>query len=377
MSDKPTVPTKGRYLFKYRGTQCLNCGHPLDISDKYCPNCAQANSTKKLSMKDFFEEFFSNLSNFDSKLFTTIKALVFRPGSITRDYIEGKRMSYTNPFRFLLSLAIVYFLMITYTGPYQDMDRWAAKNTDQILHMDSPFNFSLTSDLQDSLNRSEIPDSLSGSKKIAKESRYRDKRDSLISTNPATYIVSLKDSSFIDRFAYKQELFIALIQRDTMVTLEDVHQKFGIENNLENRAAFGMASSFLRAIKTPGSFISSLISNLPFATFFFLPVFAVFIWLVYIRKKYTYTDNLIFSFHNQSLLFILLIVSFLVDSIFNFDSALIFLLIFAIYLYKAMRNFYEQGRFKTILKYLFLNTIFFILAGVAAFILIIGGVFTY
>jgi hypothetical protein len=377
MSDKPTVLPKGRYLLKYRGTQCLNCGHPLDISDKYCPNCAQANSTKKLSMKDFFDEFFSNLFNFDSKLFTTVKALLIRPGRITRDYIKGKRMSYTNPFRFLLSLAIVYFLMINYTGPYQDMDRWAAKNTDQFLRMESPFNFKLTSDLQDSLKTSEISDIPGISAQKAKERRYRDTRDSIMRTNPGSYIVTLKDSSFIDRFAYKQELFIALIQRDTIVNLEDVHQKFGIEKSLENKAAFGMAESFLRAIKEPGSFISNLISSLPFATFFFLPVFALFIWLVYIRKKYTYTDNLIFSFHNQSLLFILLIVSFLVDFVFNLDSALFFLLIFGIYLYKAMRNFYEQGRFKTILKYLFLNTIFFILAGVAAFILIIGGVFTY
>lgn len=377
MSDKPTILPKGRYLLKYRGISCLNCGHPLDMSDKYCPNCSQANSTKKLSMKDFFDEFFSNLFNVDSKLLATLRALILRPGRITLDFVNGKRMSYTNPFRFLLSLAVVYFLMITYTGNYQDMDRWGAKNADQMLRMESPFNFNMTSDLQDSLINSNESDALDVSKNIAQNKRYRDNRDAMIATNPKAYFISLNDSSFFDRMAYKQDFFMSLIQKDTLSTLEDVHQKYDIAIRLENKLTFGMADSLLRVIKEPGSFISSLISNLPFATFFFLPIFAVFIWLVYIRKKYTYTDNLIFSFHNQSLLFILLIVSFLVDSLFEVDSALIFLLIFAIYLYKAMRNFYKQGRLKTILKYLFLNSIFFILAGVAMFIFIIGGVFTY
>ncbi|MEM7381456.1 MAG: hypothetical protein AAF361_09720, partial [Bacteroidota bacterium] len=77
------------------------------------------------------------------------------------------------------------------------------------------------------------------------------------------------------------------------------------------------------------------------------------------------------------LLFILLIISFLVDSVFSIDSSWLFFLIFAFYLYKSMRKFYGQGRFKTILKYVFLNTIFFILAGVAALVLILGSAFTY
>ncbi|MEL6976242.1 MAG: DUF3667 domain-containing protein, partial [Bacteroidota bacterium] len=105
MANKPSLFSKGRYALKYRGTECLNCGHPLDMSDKFCPNCGQANSTKRLVLKDFFDEFFHNLINYDSKLLKTLYTLLIKPGTITRDYIAGKRMSYTNPFRFLLSLA--------------------------------------------------------------------------------------------------------------------------------------------------------------------------------------------------------------------------------------------------------------------------------
>ncbi|HAF79232.1 MAG TPA: hypothetical protein DCG42_18145, partial [Maribacter sp.] len=61
----------------------------------------------------------------------------------------------------------------------------------------------------------------------------------------------------------------------------------------------------------------------------------------------------------------------------NFSSEGLFILIFAFYLYKAMRNFYQQGRVKTVIKYFFLNTIFFILGIIAITILIAQSVFTY
>jgi hypothetical protein len=43
----------------------------------------------------------------------------------------------------------------------------------------------------------------------------------------------------------------------------------------------------------------------------------------------------------------------------------------------AMRKFYNQGRFKTLLKYMFLNFVFLILAIFAITILFVGGIFTF
>ncbi len=377
MEDKPTIIPKGRFQLKYRGTECLNCGHLLDMSDKYCPSCSQANSVKKLTIKDFFDEFFNSVFNYDSKLLLTLKAMLLRPGRITLDYVVGKRVSYTNPFRFLLSLAILYFLMLSFSGDYENLNRYGVTKSDNKLRFNGPLNFSFSADPSDTGEAVKILDSLGIKEQLDRQQAYEHHRDSMILTNPKAYLNSLQDSAFAERMGYKQDLFAALIQRDTLFTIDDAVEKYQFEKSFENKIAFGMASSLLRAIRQPGSFVNALMAKLPFATFFFLPVFAIFIWLVYIRKNYTYTDNLIFSFHNQSLLFILLIISFLVDSVFNIDSSWVFFLIFAFYLYKAMRRFYGQGRFKTILKYLFLNTIFFILAGVAAFVIILGGVFTF
>lgn len=346
------------------------------MSDKYCPNCAQANSTKKLSLKDFFDEFFSNVLSYDSKLLKTLGALLLRPGKITRDYIEGKRVSYTNPFRFLLSLSIVYFLLMGLSGDFSQIDKFADTTGNEILNFEADdviqnLDFEEKKEAESFLN---TIDSLKLGEFISNQQR---KKDSMILAHPKKELEAVSDKGFIARYFEKQKIFTLLIENDTIYVFDDLVEKYNIENSREHRMSFSGAKSLIKAKSRPGEYISSLISKLPFTTFFFLPVFAIFVWLMYIRKKYTYTDHLIFSFHNQSLLFILLIISYLIDNIFGIESGGIFFLIFGIYLYKAMRNYYQQGRFKTIVKYLFLNTIFIILAIVGVAILFTTSIFTF
>ena len=374
MENKPTVNTKGRYQLQFRGVECLNCGHPLDLSDKYCPNCSQANSVKKLTLRDFFEEFFSNILSYDSKLFQTLAALFLRPGRITRQYINGKRLSYTNPFRFLLSLAIIYFLLMGFNGEFKSLDRYGngkSVYTPNITDQISAIEFE---------NEAEKKELISTLDSLQLGSFIKDRvneRDSTILSDPKKHFKTLNDSSFIDRYTSKIQFFQVTLKKDTIYSLEDALRKYKILPNTENKTAFSISRSLVEIENRPGTFVNTFISKLPFATFFFLPFFSVFVWLVYIRKKYTYTDHLIFSFHNQSFFFILLIISFLINAVFKIDSEGWFFLFFAIYLYKAMRNFYKQSRLKTILKYVFLNSIFVILASITAIILIAISAITY
>jgi len=374
MKNKPTIRTTGRYRLQHRGVDCLNCGHPLNLSDKFCPNCSQANSTKKLTLLDFFEEFFSNYFSYDSKLWQTLAALLLKPGKITREYIAGKRLSYTNPFRFLLSLSIVYFLIISFNSEFESLNKYGSSNRIPTFDITKQLN---TYEFE---NEEEKKAAMAAIDSIKLQEFIGDmisKKDSTILSNPKKYFKEIKDDGLFNRYGSKIKFFSTLIKRDTIYSLDESVIKYDITPNLENEMTFNLAKSLVEIEERPGTFFNSLISKLPFATFFFLPFFSFFVWMVYIRKKYTFTDHLIFSFHNQSLLFILLIVSNLINSVFNIGSEGLFLLIFAIYLYKAMRNFYQQGRVKTIIKYTLLNSIFFILGGIAITILIAASVFTY
>ena len=390
--------TKGRYELKFRGTECLNCGHILDVSDKYCPNCSQANSTKKLVLKDFFDEFFSSLINYDSKLLTTLYTMLVKPGSITKDYINGKRISYTNPFRFLLSLAFLYLLMISYGGAFSNLDDL---NLDKKVEQTGPMSFSFN-DSEANANDSTVVneqldnvfnglDSLKTKDPImAKNLKGLDsleqnikawqikeqKADSLLEANPRAYFQQMQsdpEHSLYD----KMEFFFIMLRKDSVGSYMEAKDKYGIEDSWNTKMAFNASRSSLRAWRQPGSWLNDTMAKLPFVIFFFLPIFTIFIYVVYIRKKFTYTDHLIFSFHNQSLLFILLILSWVIDTFFNSATAWIAFVIFSIYLFQAMRKFYGQGIFKTIVKYFFLNSAFLFLALICVFLLFTGSIFTY
>ncbi len=415
MGKKGSLVSRGRYELRFRGVSCLNCGHPLDISDKYCPNCSQANSTKKLTLKDFVDEFFSSVINYDSKLLKTLSALLWRPGAITKDYINGKRVSYTNPFRFLLSLAFIYFLMFTFNNRFAELDK-SFKDFDGTISGGSPVSYNLKTgettvdslklkqqaeEVLQSLDSVEnkSPGLVFGLKKfdsirnadpevahsismLDSLSHLRDQKpkvnkDSLMAVNPKGYYDSISKKTGLDAFSDKVDFFVQMIKKDTLYSFEQASEKYDIESTMSNRMAFNSSNNFLTILQRPSIFIKNTISKLPFVIFFFMPLFTIFIWLVYIRKKYTYTDHLIFSFHNQSLLFILLILSLLLDTIFKISTAGLFVTIFSIYLFMAMKRFYGQGVFKTIVKYIFLNTIFTILAFFAVLVLFTGSVFIY
>ena len=310
----------------------------------------------------------------------------------------------------------LYFLMFTYNNRFSNLDE-AAKNFDGTI-MNGPISFDLDSgNLEvdsvalekqsekaiktlDSL-KNVNPDIMAGLKKfdsiktddpeMSSQLNYLDslgvfmqgvsekkkQKDSFMDTDPAGYFKSLEKKSGMDAFTKKAEFFGLYIKKDTLYNFEQAMTNYNIEETTTNKMAFNFSNSIWKVMSQPGTWINDTISKLPFIIFFFLPVFTVFISLVYIRNNYTYTDHLIFSFHNQSLLFILLILSLTLDTIFDINSSGIFLLIFGFYLYKAMRKFYGQGRFKTIVKYIFLNTIFMILAFLTIIVTFTGSVFTY
>jgi hypothetical protein len=120
-------------------------------------------------------------------------------------------------------------------------------------------------------------------------------------------------------------------------------------------------------------FMENLLHSFPKILFWSLPFFALILNMLYFRhKRYYYVDHGIFTIHVYCATFILLLLSILVGQIsgwvnLSWFTVLCDILIFVlslyimIYLYKAMRGFYKQGRFKTFVKYFITCSLAFIL----------------
>lgn len=93
---------------------CPECQSPL--AGKYCHVCGEKlPDSHDLSLKHFIGHGIHEFTHFDSKIFRTLKTLIFAPGALTADYLAGRRNRYVQPLRlFLVIFAISFFL---YTRP--------------------------------------------------------------------------------------------------------------------------------------------------------------------------------------------------------------------------------------------------------------------
>jgi len=101
---------------------CLNCGAELGGA-RYCGNCGQSARPHR-TLGGLVGEFLASLWNFDTKAWRTLPLLLFRPGTLTRSYVYGKRVRYISPLAaFLLSIFLMFFAFSTVEIPQNARDR--------------------------------------------------------------------------------------------------------------------------------------------------------------------------------------------------------------------------------------------------------------
>ncbi len=352
MKFKKHGNSRGRKALQYRGTKCLNCEHPLDKSDVYCPYCSQLNSNKQLSAKDFFDQFLSSIVVYDSRLRNTLKDLLFKPGVITRNYARGQMLKYANPFRFFLSVSIIYFLingLLDVLNPGIDNDSDTNKMNFNSKLADRSFIDSLSQNIATTTSGAiSLADSI---KKLQTPKDIKYISDEELDAMPFA-------KSYTERFSLYNDFYEKYKIKNATVALDSLHHR----NTSFNRWVYSKNSTVDKIRENPSAFMSFIISKIPFFLFFFTPFFAIFFWLIYSRKKYTYMEHMIFIFHIFSFIFLTMLLFLIPDLIIGsqFLMGCLFIFIGPIYFYKALRNFYGQSRPITLIKFVFLNTVFVI-----------------
>ncbi len=358
MKRKKNIKSSGRKSLQYRGTKCLNCGQPLDKSDVYCPHCSQLNSNKHLTVKDFFAEFLNSIVVYDSRLRNTLKDLLFRPGIITQNFVNGQRLKYANPFRFFLSVSIIYFLLNSLIQVFQlpsEIDQLNLNgNASNKVILDSlKQNFPATSSkdfmVSDSLKNEESQKTI---KPISEE--------------------ALDTMSFIESYTERFSLYNKFYKKTKIKSPAAALDSLNHQNTTFNRWVYSKNISVDKIQEKPSEFINYVISKTPFFLFFFAPFFALFFWIIYSRKKYTYVEHMVFIFHIFSFIFLAMLLFIIPDLIIGsqFLVGCLFIFIGPFYFYKALRNFYHQSRVITLIKFVFLNTVFVIGLTFAALIFV-------
>ena len=97
-----------------KSPNCPECGTPL--VGKYCHQCGgKPPDPHDLTMKHFLHHGVDELTHLDSKIFRTLRTLLFSPGTLSVEYLGGRKQRYVLPLRlFLVIFALNLFL---YTRP--------------------------------------------------------------------------------------------------------------------------------------------------------------------------------------------------------------------------------------------------------------------
>lgn len=88
---------------------CRNCGAPAPAV--YCPSCGQETKLALPTARQFVKDAAGRYVSLDGRLWRTLGALMFRPGFLTREYLEGRRRRYVRPARLFLVLSLAMFAL--------------------------------------------------------------------------------------------------------------------------------------------------------------------------------------------------------------------------------------------------------------------------
>jgi hypothetical protein len=285
---------------------CKNCG--ASTSGNFCHECGQATHLHVPSAREFLHEFVSHYVALEGKLWRSLKLLFFKPGLLSREYIEGRRVRYVEPLRLYLSFSIILFALFKLSGV-------------EIYNNDSAGN--------------DAPPSISAP----------------ASSPPPPAAPA----------AHRGRVELGDRDREIARQVGTVHPRLGEgAENFLRLARAGQSETAKRAFY----------SYTPYAIFLLMPVFALFLKLLYLGSGRRYGEHFLFALHSNAFAFFTMSLFILADG-WNFVRVVL-LAWLVFYLPTAMRRVYGGSRRATAMRWIVLLTLHLLSLGMAVMIVAFG-----
>ena len=96
-------------------TSCLNCGAKL--AGVYCHQCGQRAHVHR-TLSAFWHDLLHGVLHFEGKIWNTLPLLAWKPGQLTRRYIEGERAKFVSPIALFLFSVFLMFALASFSGGF-------------------------------------------------------------------------------------------------------------------------------------------------------------------------------------------------------------------------------------------------------------------
>jgi len=352
---------------------CLNCGEVL--RGQHCSHCGQRAKVRVLSLGTLVRDLLGDLTNFDSRIWRTLKPLAFRPGVLTVEFLRGRRTHYSPPFRMYLILSVAFFLLASLGGgsPGDALNFElgnAGKGGANLTLGPGEQAPSAPGDGVSAPGASGSPEAPAPAttKNPAAAPQLDPERqrivDEIVKRIPARDRERAR-TELAKEFGAMTPEQIAPVQRfvDDPCSPENLKIGFGPEGKKTEEKL----RDACRKIAADGKgFGRAVYENIPKMMFIFLPLIAVVMFMLYLGSGRYYVEHLLFFVHFHAFFFLGGIAILLLERLSTMfadttagsglkaiEAILTAILVFYVpyYLYRAMRRVYGQGRIVTLVKY--------------------------
>jgi hypothetical protein len=350
--------------------RCRNCGTPL--LSKFCMECGQKNHTYVAPLWNVLHDFAGTHFGFDTKFFHSIFPLLFRPGFLTREYCLGHEERYIKPFRLYLFCSILFFFLAAFmwASPADTLDQGlsGAKRLTASAQLSPEKKAEKRAEMHKALS------AIAAAPGDPVEKQYAAKlvQDELTALDAATAEAAATAAAPAPA---TQALGAGFSVSANPVGGSDVvhvnvkpdkgHTKLSEDNSFYK--------TMMYVKDHQDEFKKKLQENLPKMMFVLMPLIALLLKVFYLGSGRYLTEHFVFTLHYHAMMFVVLLFVMLItfgarhllwlaplkDEAFTVAGWYM-----AIYLFLALRFFYQQSWFKTTLKFGLLFVTYFIAVGV-------------
>lgn len=297
---------------------CANCA--TAVSGNFCPACGQETTLHVPSAREFLHEFVGHYVALEGKLWKTLSRLLFKPGRLTLEYLEGRRARYVQPLRLYLTLSIIFFALLKY-GPFHVVN----------------------GDWEDGKARAELQAGAPARAGAQAGARPVAQAGAAAQTGATPVAQAGAAAEAEDEAA-------------PAAAPGDSHGKHKLRGKIASwNPNWGEKLEHFNAL--PGEEKSHLVSSaffgyVPYAMFCLMPVFALYLKLLYLGSGRRYGEHLLFALHTNGFAFLAIGLILVAPEGWFIKPALALWLTF--YLPTAMRRVYGGSRLLTALRWIVL-----------------------
>ena len=326
-------------------THCENCGAPL--TGHYCAQCGQAAIDYRRSFGHVILDVLNEFVNWDSKILGTVGLLITRPWRLTNEFLEGKRVRHAHPLRLYLVAGFLFFLGVNYGAKGLRIEPGKLEPKDR-------------AELEAELKNEDLPpaarEKLAALLRESSPSAASEHSTNTPSPVPSGSPNASPSSPAPETDTHKKQ-YGKIGERPFAVFDSDAKTSTPFERWIEGRAKEKMGEHGTKM----GLFIATLLSNLPYMMLCCIPLFALVLKVLYIRRRIFYIDHLIYALHIHTFAYtgIMLIVLATIGlnrvmpgTIAGWIIALLWIA-FVVQIFLSIRRVYRQGWFFSGFKFLF------------------------